>query len=128
MRAQAPCSVIQGCCITFCRLIRWAGSCRAVDNLHYHVHILSVWIDSHVSMFGLGVIYLSILRWSRCTPVSGLATCNYNYCYYYYYCYYNYYHDYKCIIIIINHYYHYYYKYIIIIIILKVSNRLRKLR
>jgi hypothetical protein len=32
------------------------------------------WIDFHIYMSGLGLIYLVILRWSRCTP--GLRTGN----------------------------------------------------
>jgi hypothetical protein len=30
----------------------------------------SVWIDFHIYMSGLGLIYLVLLRWSRCRPWS----------------------------------------------------------
>jgi hypothetical protein len=33
-----------------------------------------VWIDFHIYMSGLGLIYLVLLRWSRCTP--GLSDWN----------------------------------------------------
>jgi hypothetical protein len=40
-----------------------------VSQTHLHEAVIcSVWVDSHVYMLGLGLVYLFILRWSRCTP------------------------------------------------------------
>jgi hypothetical protein len=50
------------------RVSRHVLTCTCLGRTWHEALSCPVWIDSHVYMFGLGLIYLSTLWWSRCTP------------------------------------------------------------
>ena len=43
-------------------------TCTCLKRTWHEALSYPVWTDSHVYMFGLGLFYLVILRWSRYTP------------------------------------------------------------